>query len=76
MYLKASTDVKISTLLVENGGMRQWIMKWTLIFKKLQRCVIYYHLVAIRTPFNDITYDFLGAMMKVYGPQLNLVRTL
>ena len=29
MYLKASTDVKISTLLVENGGMRLWIMKWT-----------------------------------------------
>ena len=31
-YPKASTDVKISTFLVENVGMRLWITKWT--FKK------------------------------------------
>ncbi len=29
MYLKASTDVKISTFLAKNGGMRLWITKWT-----------------------------------------------
>ncbi len=29
MYLKASADVKISTFLEKNGGMRLWITKWT-----------------------------------------------
>ena len=29
MYLKASTGIKISTCLEQNGGMRLWITKWT-----------------------------------------------
>ena len=40
MSQKASTDVKISTFLVENGGMRLWIMKWTFKDKNIDNIKI------------------------------------
>ena len=48
MYLKASADIKISTFLEKNGGIRPWIMKWTFedqcyamgTFKKQLVCII------------------------------------
>ena len=36
MYLNTSADVKISTFLEKNGGMRLWIMKWN--FKECILC--------------------------------------